>query len=1352
MQAFHRAIEVITARKGSTMNQGQAISRPGLSRHGALKLGIRFAAVAVMWWASVPTARAQGTIPVPPAKPCPIGITIAVPLVLDEWMRLGGPNGPLGCPTKNFASDGPDGGGFYQFDNGQIAVSPDVWEKGVVAAYQDDGSTANCAGNCIFVDWTVSWTEPSHYNYDEFLVRWDFSQDGTNFSHDENANGCGDDFRGDGDQCEVMAEMGESQILVTNYWKDTHLKTKGSFVLSRDHGPGFYRIQVKGCDVHKVGGHTCRQDWMHPVIVQFKPGNDTMFIVNMSSVPSAHDVQSSRAFWNQRAAAITLYNACRVLPWTAFRYEEDYRTIILAKLAYLEYYQQDRCPGRTVNNRDEAFASLLQQHVDSKTGTSIDPKVPWWTWLIGLPGGWHLGYRTGEYDVALSGYIAAVYRYKSILPRNVYDHIVQNLLNKTGGLKASDLQVFLPVPETENHLNMIESARYLTNDLEYEQTKNSDYDNTKNGLREWWLKRLKLYLETDFIEYNARPYQGYTTAALQNLYSYARDRAVSTAAGMVLDYISVKLAISSSENRRAVPYRRKASYNNVNLLGWQADPQSARMLVLAGDLDILERGQGGSGRPVKLAPWYGMTDAQMAIVSNYRIPNAILDLILNPAHRLFYQGLHHYADELYASSPSFLISAGGHYASFAYAIPSGDDIGMALPTTVMPRGWCCSRDDFIAFYGGADDDNRSNMCVAPDFACGIYPIIPRQVLNRPYPNCVVKDGLWTFINMAEPCYDGRSQFYAAVYQKEESLFFGFVEVFDAAVNPNITFQMFVGGGNTFPFNRGVKDRNSSRTYGGLQPSNTYVTTTGQEVTFRFVALDSRILNIVNGPPVPSQSTLATGTIMNSEGQKGIIKIVNLYTGQSIELDDGKGLAPTEKFASVKAFDTDTCLQGFVWREADSIDHVCVTSTVREQTLTENSLAPSRHSPGSDLCLSGYVWREADPIDHVCVPALSRDQAAWDNLLAPSRRAIGVQPLITTLGGQIFSDFFSKESAKFLEPKQKQLLVSDDRFAEEAQTCSALVNAYKVTGDARFRDRAKTIADFLSANAYLAGDGTPGWGRKLTKGYGFFPDEDNFKGKDLWETTRALDCLIKYSGIDSANQTYLVLAQKVVDTWPSVEKPHPELHRPRLMRFYYKNANPHARRYVKNTNIAMGEALFRLGALTNNTRNLELAQQTLDAELWEILVRHNFGYHGAMIYVEPNDGNNAQILADEKQKVETDQQGNIVCHRQNPDPSCWDHIAFEAYELYQVQLLAGRDLSDPIGQIMRHFRSTPLGDTQRFDWNAHVTPTAITAYNCYIRDLSDPIYTQECLRALEHNHTGAWVFYSLVPDDRANPPH
>lgn len=88
-----------------------------------------------------------------------------------------------------------------------------------------------------------------------------------------------------------------------------------------------------------------------------------------------------------------------------------------------------------------------------------------------------------------------------------------------------------------------------------------------------------------------------------------------------------------------------------------------------------------------------------------------------------------------------------------------------------------------------------------------------------------------------------------------------------------------------------------------------------------------------------------------------------------------------------------CIYGYVWREANRNDFVCVTGETRTQTQYDNSQAAARRNPdggpyGPDTCFEGFVWREAFPGDHVCVTGETREQTMEDNRLANSRR----QPL------------------------------------------------------------------------------------------------------------------------------------------------------------------------------------------------------------------------------------------------------------------------------------------------------------------------------------------------------------------------
>lgn len=89
---------------------------------------------------------------------------------------------------------------------------------------------------------------------------------------------------------------------------------------------------------------------------------------------------------------------------------------------------------------------------------------------------------------------------------------------------------------------------------------------------------------------------------------------------------------------------------------------------------------------------------------------------------------------------------------------------------------------------------------------------------------------------------------------------------------------------------------------------------------------------------------------------------------------------------------DTCEQSYVWREANSSDHVCVPPERRARVLDDNALADERREPnggdyGPDSCIQGYVWREADPSDHVCVIPEERSIAAEENSHASERRVV-----------------------------------------------------------------------------------------------------------------------------------------------------------------------------------------------------------------------------------------------------------------------------------------------------------------------------------------------------------------------------
>jgi hypothetical protein len=87
----------------------------------------------------------------------------------------------------------------------------------------------------------------------------------------------------------------------------------------------------------------------------------------------------------------------------------------------------------------------------------------------------------------------------------------------------------------------------------------------------------------------------------------------------------------------------------------------------------------------------------------------------------------------------------------------------------------------------------------------------------------------------------------------------------------------------------------------------------------------------------------------------------------------------------------TCIQGYVWREATRGDRVCVTPQTRQQAWNDNAQQDRRRQPGGgaygyETCRQGYVWREATAGDRVCVTPQTRDQARYDNANAARRVA------------------------------------------------------------------------------------------------------------------------------------------------------------------------------------------------------------------------------------------------------------------------------------------------------------------------------------------------------------------------------
>jgi hypothetical protein len=412
----------------------------------------------------------------------------------------------------------------------------------------------------------------------------------------------------------------------------------------------------------------------------------------------------------------------------------------LAAMAYADYFPD----------------APLGTHLRSKVSEAVLEAGPGWCGTFGpdvipiLSQG--KSFYEGNYDFAQMFILPLVYSYYDQLTPEARERAIALLLARgrihraslddtftSGGAPndwsragyVSGLGVHIrDIPETENHVLMIATIRYLTNQLLYQRDHDPSHDNRRNGdpdhsrptCLDQVLGLLRNYLRDDFAEYNAKNYQEETRHALLNLSTYAYDGEVRLGARMVLDYISAHIAVSSNDLRRMVPFRRRNEGINVQPIANEprhldvslldahgADPMSGQFALLAGNTRAYQRpnnrvwpGENSAARPWRWAitPNFS-SELTLGAVSAYRLPPSIHDLFVNDLHRRFFQRLHRHPleepgqqrncenMEIYSGSPSYLITAGGKPAP--YVIPGylgfgfqRQNLGVAVPTSFMP--------------------------------------------------------------------------------------------------------------------------------------------------------------------------------------------------------------------------------------------------------------------------------------------------------------------------------------------------------------------------------------------------------------------------------------------------------------------------------------------------------------------------------------------------------------------------------------------------------------------------------------------------------------------------------------------
>lgn len=618
----------------------------------------------------------------------------------------------------------------------------------------------------------------------------------------------------------------------------------------------------------------------------------------------------------------------------------------LAAMAYADFF-----PGDRGDQLRAMVSSALMSASPGWCGT-FGPGVGTFK-LLGKP-------LEGNYDMGQQHMLRTAYAYFEELSAAARERLVRKLLARgrvhrlnvndtvTSGAAPGDwsragfvspLGAHKRIGETENHNLLIQTARYLTNQLLYQRHPIALYDNRRNGSKsrpsctDLVLYLLRNILLDDFSEYNAKSYQHETRTALLNLFNFAYDHEVRLGARMVLDYVSAHMVVSGNDCRRMVPFRRRNEGKNssrtaagrmtIGLLEWQrgADPMTEHMAMLSGATRAYEV----PAEPQRPLPWSigsGGGEATYEMLSDYRLPPPIHDLFVNDSHRRFFQVLNRRElddvevtgrnatnSEVFAGSPSYLITAGGSPGPFAIDpyfwvfLPSGQDQqrGVAMPSSFMPTGQSAGNNPDapeLAKSGYAADARHliqvgrfaqygpvRNYGAAPDFLCGQLQALPRWCVDAINSNN--RRGKFDFVNKRGP--DGKPGFYLALLRDGD---FACIEAFDTWLHPELSFD---------DFRARVWARNHQLSADGLSEyvDLEYTTENGNVIRFYMWhehedddvpshgAVTQNIDWSGNDPtdilPDAASYRFLKGTVLNSVGD-GVVTISNPFLNQTITLD------------------------------------------------------------------------------------------------------------------------------------------------------------------------------------------------------------------------------------------------------------------------------------------------------------------------------------------------------------------------------------------------------------------------------------------------------------------------------------
>jgi hypothetical protein len=334
---------------------------------------------------------------------------------------------------------------------------------------------------------------------------------------------------------------------------------------------------------------------------------------------------------------------------------------------------------------EEINKYLLKQRSTGREGSR---------WLLNPKGG---------YDFNAMAFTPVLYLFgdkPELLYPETKRHLVEEILTIEGSGFTRNVP-YTGFQDSENHVLMAESARYLKNQWLHKNGNNSpQYDNKNNGVE----AGLKVYLEEiityGVYEFNSDPYLGYTYSSLLNLNAFATGE-IRDLATKILDMINWQYALNSYQFKHFPPYRRL--FKDTFAQEIVSDYHSVMLMVWAGFLKDSLKTEIAQGKHVAL--WAAMLP--------YRPADKVMEWTLNKPHPYFVKIGHGYnsCPEICSGDRSYLLSAGG-------ANQGRRSMIMSKPTILfLDDSAQTLKETFHAYGPGEDFMKWNNTGVYEDFAC-----------------------------------------------------------------------------------------------------------------------------------------------------------------------------------------------------------------------------------------------------------------------------------------------------------------------------------------------------------------------------------------------------------------------------------------------------------------------------------------------------------------------------------------------------------------------------------------------------------------------------------------------------------